>query len=267
MTRSMLIEKKLPHTLWGEVVATASYVLNRCLTKEMKEIIPIQKWTRDKQSVIHLKVFVSVCYKHIPDAKRRKLDGRSKVMLCVGYHSTSSYKLYYIVTNEVDFNRDVIVKESEACSNSATVLTSQLTFEDILDSERDSESEDEPESEGDTNAEVQYDSKGEPDDLDSDNDSYSNGNQDSNDDPDSSGNPSSKGGPSKDEYSEFIVYEGGSSEVIASEGGPASETRPQINRQIPRRLAEFELLQDTEIDSEGEVIPCAIVMDSKIVNT
>ena len=31
MIRSMLKEKKLPNTLWGEVVSTATYVLNRCL--------------------------------------------------------------------------------------------------------------------------------------------------------------------------------------------------------------------------------------------
>ena len=62
----MLKEKKFLHTLWGEIVATACYVLNRCPTKKLKEIVPIQKWTGDKQSVSHLKVFGSVCYKHVP---------------------------------------------------------------------------------------------------------------------------------------------------------------------------------------------------------
>ena len=62
----------------------------------------------------HSKVFGSVCYKHVPDAKRKKLDDRSKVMLLVGYHSTSAYKLYFPVTNKVEVNKDVIFKESEA---------------------------------------------------------------------------------------------------------------------------------------------------------
>jgi hypothetical protein len=93
MVRNMLKEKKLPHNLWGEAVATACYVLNRCPTKKLKEIVPIQKWIGDKQSVSHLKVFGSVCYKHVPEARRQKLDDRSKVMLLVGYHSTGAYKL------------------------------------------------------------------------------------------------------------------------------------------------------------------------------
>jgi hypothetical protein len=38
MTRSMLKEKKIPNTLWGEVVVTAAYVLKICLTKKLKEL-------------------------------------------------------------------------------------------------------------------------------------------------------------------------------------------------------------------------------------
>ena len=110
----MLKEKKLPHVLWGEVVATSTYILNRCPTKKLKEVVPLEKWTGDKQSVSHLKVFGSVCYKHVPEARRQKLDDRSKIMLLVGYHSTSAYKLYCPETNKVEVSRDVVVKESEA---------------------------------------------------------------------------------------------------------------------------------------------------------
>ena len=63
--------------------------------------------------MIHLQVFGSICYKHVPDAKRRKLDDKSKVMLLVGYYSTGAYKLYCFVTNKVEFIIDVIVKEFE----------------------------------------------------------------------------------------------------------------------------------------------------------
>ena len=58
MTRSMLKKKKLPHTLWGEVVATASYVFNRCLTKELKEIVPFERWTGDKQSELFQSIWL-----------------------------------------------------------------------------------------------------------------------------------------------------------------------------------------------------------------
>src|SRR3954471_15092604 len=50
--------------------------------------------------------------KHVPYAKRKKLD-RSKVILLLGYHKTGSYKLYCLISKKVEFRRDVIVKESE----------------------------------------------------------------------------------------------------------------------------------------------------------
>lgn len=37
-------------------------------------------------------------------------------------------------------------------------------------------------------------------------------------------------------------------------------------RQIPRRLAIFKLIQDKEIDSEGEVIHCALLADVEPVS-
>src|SRR4051812_42609992 len=84
MTRSMLKENKLPLNIWGEAVAFVAYVLNMCPTKRLKEIVPLEKWTKEKQSVSHLKVFGSVCYKHVPEARRKKMDDRSRVMLLVG---------------------------------------------------------------------------------------------------------------------------------------------------------------------------------------
>ena len=77
-------------------------------------------------------------------------------MLLIGYHNTCMYKLYYPITNKVEVNRDVIVKESKAWdwsnsqSNSGVVSTPELTSEDTLKSEG---FEDELESEDDSEAE------------------------------------------------------------------------------------------------------------------
>ncbi|KAI5421819.1 hypothetical protein KIW84_045309 [Lathyrus oleraceus] len=154
MTRSMLKEKKGPHTLWGEVVATIAYVLNRY-------------------------------------AKRRKLDDRRRVMFLVGHHSTYAYKLYCPVTNKVEFNKDVIMKEIKAWdwnksqSNSSAVLILELT------SEGDSASKDESESEGDSDAEVESESE-------SDYEGESDSDPDSDDDPDSGGYHALEGSPTFD---------------------------------------------------------------------
>jgi len=86
MARSMLKQKNMPHMFWGEVVSTATYILNKCPTKKLKNKVPKEAWCRRKPSVKHLKVFGSICYKHIPDAKRSKLDDKSEKIILLGYH-------------------------------------------------------------------------------------------------------------------------------------------------------------------------------------
>ncbi|XP_050888546.1 uncharacterized protein LOC127093655 [Lathyrus oleraceus] len=161
MTRSMLKEKKLSHTL--------------CSTKKLKEIVPFENWAGDKQSVSHFMVFGFVCYKHVPGATRKKWDDRSKVMLLIGYHNT--------------------------------VLTSELTSQEISDSEGDSASEDQSESDGnseskdesesDINFEVVKDPEGEYDD-----DLYSDDTPESSDNPTSDNGHAFEGGPFKGGASE-----------------------------------------------------------------
>lgn len=88
MERSKLKQKKMPHKFWGEAVNTATYILNKCPTKKLKNRVPEEAWNGRKQNVKHLKFFGSICYKHIPYAKRSKFDDKSKKMVLIGYHST-----------------------------------------------------------------------------------------------------------------------------------------------------------------------------------
>ncbi|PNX99967.1 retrotransposon-related protein [Trifolium pratense] len=108
----MIKQKSLPHKFWGEAVLTAAYILNKCPTKKLK-VVPEQAWCDKRPSVQHLKVFGSLCYKHIPDAKRTKLEDKSEIMILIGYHPTGAYKLYNPVTQKVHISRDVIVNEEE----------------------------------------------------------------------------------------------------------------------------------------------------------
>ncbi|MCH80809.1 copia-type polyprotein [Trifolium medium] len=112
MARSMIKQKCLPHKFWGEAVTTAAYILNKCPTKKLK-LVPEEAWYGRKSSVKHLRVFGSLCYKHVPDARRTKLEDKSEIMILIGYHPTGAYKLYNPVTQKVHFSRDVIVNENE----------------------------------------------------------------------------------------------------------------------------------------------------------
>jgi hypothetical protein len=77
-------EKQLPNEFWGEAVTTTCYVLNRCPTKRLDKV-PEAIWNGSTPSVKHLRVFGSLCYRHIPDQRRKKLDDKSEALILVGY--------------------------------------------------------------------------------------------------------------------------------------------------------------------------------------
>ncbi|PNX76333.1 putative LRR receptor-like protein kinase [Trifolium pratense] len=104
--------EKVTTQVLGEAVTTTAYILNKCPTKKLKTV-PEEAWCGRKPSVKHFKIFGSLCYKHVPDAKRTKLEDKSEIMILIGYHPTGAYKLYNPMTNKVNISRDVIVNEAE----------------------------------------------------------------------------------------------------------------------------------------------------------
>jgi hypothetical protein len=58
-------------------------------------------------------VFGSLCYRHIPDQNRKKLDGKSETLILVGYRIAGSYKLYNPITKKLIASRDVTINERE----------------------------------------------------------------------------------------------------------------------------------------------------------
>lgn len=111
MIRTMLKGKNLPKCLWGEAAATAAYILNRCPSRRLNGRTPEEAWTGTKPNVMHLKIFGSICYKHVPDQLRRKLDDKAEQLILVGYHSTGGYKLLNPKTMQIMVSRDVVVDE------------------------------------------------------------------------------------------------------------------------------------------------------------
>lgn len=112
MARCMLKGKGMPKSYWGEAVSTAAYLLNRCPTKRMHNVTPEEAWSGHKPSVNHLKIFGSLCHRHIPDERRKKLDDKSEALVLVGYHPTGAYKLYHPDEKRVVISRDVIIDET-----------------------------------------------------------------------------------------------------------------------------------------------------------
>lgn len=103
--------KKLPKFLWAEAVSTATYILNRSPTKRLEGVTPEEAWSGYKSEVSHFKKIGYVCYKHIPDQLRKRLDSKGEAMILVGYHATGGCRLCNPLTKEVMVSRNVVVDE------------------------------------------------------------------------------------------------------------------------------------------------------------
>jgi len=121
MVRSMLKQKNIPHSFWGEAAMTIAHVLNRCPTKRLESIVPKEAWSGSKPSIKHFKIFGSFCFRHIPNQRRKKLDDISEPMIFVGYNSTGFYKLYNPKTKQVLFSGDVYFDESNSWGESQPI--------------------------------------------------------------------------------------------------------------------------------------------------
>ncbi|PNY18017.1 copia-type polyprotein [Trifolium pratense] len=143
MARCMVKHRNLPKSFWGEAVNTAVYVLNKCPTRKLKDKVPEEVWCGKKPSVSHFRVFGALCYKHVPEAKRKKLDDRSESMILVGYHATGAYKLYDPISKKMTFSRDVIVDEGKSwdwiSGSSSSKPVMSLTEDEDSDSDPDAE--------------------------------------------------------------------------------------------------------------------------------
>ncbi|CAN6686650.1 unnamed protein product [Malus baccata var. baccata] len=137
MTKSMLHDKKMSLSFWGEVVNTSVYLLNRCPTKALEKKTPFEAFSGRKPSVKHLKVFRSICYAQIPSQLRHKLEINSIKCVLVGYGSCEKgYRLYNIESHKVIISRDVVFKENEAWNwetNNIDTISFPLTMEEAQD--------------------------------------------------------------------------------------------------------------------------------------
>ena len=95
MARSMLKEKHIPNEYWGEVVACVVYILNRSLTKSVKDRVPEESWNGKSFHISHLRIFGSSIHFHVSKYSRKKLDPTIELGVFVGYTETHNYQVYF----------------------------------------------------------------------------------------------------------------------------------------------------------------------------
>jgi transposase InsO family protein len=114
MVRCMLHGKDLPKQFWAEAANTAVFLQNRLPTKALKDKTPFEAWYGYKPSLTFLKVFGCVCFAHVPQVKRDKLDKKAIPGIFVGYSSVSkAYKVYHPQSGKMTVSRDVHFNEDQ----------------------------------------------------------------------------------------------------------------------------------------------------------
>ncbi|GAU33542.1 hypothetical protein TSUD_143350 [Trifolium subterraneum] len=138
MARCLLFEKGIPKTFWAEAVNTSVYLLNLLPTKVLKGKTPFEAWYERKPSVEHLRIFGCVCYLHVPNVKRDKLETKSVVGIFLGYSSNSKgYRIYNLETKKILVSRDVQFDEfskwnweKSQTEGSSKVMSTEDSLED-----------------------------------------------------------------------------------------------------------------------------------------
>ena len=88
----------------------------------------------------HILIFGSVCYCHVHDDNRKKLDPSGEKGLHVGYRKTSkAYNVYIPARKRIIVSRDVLFDEKRALRRSMDLPTEQQPSQDtrIMFEERD----------------------------------------------------------------------------------------------------------------------------------
>jgi len=70
----MIHNAKLPLHFWAEAVNTAVYLHNCSPIYTLEDKAPFEYWFHEKPEISNLLVFGFVCYMHMPNGERQKLD-------------------------------------------------------------------------------------------------------------------------------------------------------------------------------------------------
>ena len=141
------MRKSFPRS-FGErqLINTAVFLLNRLPTNAMTGQTPFEAWHGYKPLLKNLKIFGCLCFSHIPQPKRHKLDKKVEPAIFIGYSLQSKSLQYFSTTNWKKFgmqrcgicrigNRIGMDKSKKEKLMSCTILRNELiilSFEELV---------------------------------------------------------------------------------------------------------------------------------------
>ncbi|GMF42867.1 unnamed protein product [Phytophthora fragariaefolia] len=120
--RCLLYHEGVDKKWWAESVNTAAWIINR-IPNSVNTKTPYEIVNKAKPQLKNLKVFGSLGYAHIPDAKRRKLDAKAFRCRFLGYEDgVKGYRVLNVATGKVQIVRTVKFMET---TNTDSVMVKQ----------------------------------------------------------------------------------------------------------------------------------------------
>ena len=111
--RCMLVQTKLPKSLWAEILLTACYLVNLSPSSAIEFKTPYKRWTGQPANYGDLKVFGCTAYMHISQGK---LAPRALKGIFIGYpEGVKGFKIWCTDINppKCIISRDVIFNEED----------------------------------------------------------------------------------------------------------------------------------------------------------
>ncbi|CAI5726240.1 unnamed protein product [Peronospora farinosa] len=152
--RSMMHYKGVSTSWWAEAVSTLVYLINRTTNSKHTDATPYAIGFKMKPRLDHLRVFGSIGYAHVDDAKRTKLEPKKYKCMFLGYgDNTKGYRVYDLELNKVKMSRSVKLDEREVNGIYRTSMTEKTEVINVIEdidevaqpeNEKESPVEDEP---------------------------------------------------------------------------------------------------------------------------
>ena len=115
--RSIIFDANLPKELWAEVAATVIYLRNRCPTRAVRGMTPLEAWSGRKPDLSHLRRVGCRAYKLVPKATHpKKLQERGQQRILVGYGGAFQYRLWNPYTGGIERASEVVFDEDSRFS-------------------------------------------------------------------------------------------------------------------------------------------------------
>jgi hypothetical protein len=110
---SLLAHASMPLKFWDEAFITATYLINRLLSKVIDNQTPLERLLHQKLDYSMLRTFGCACWPNLRPYNTRKLQFRSKRCVFLGYNNIhKGFKCLDVGEGRVYISRDVIFDES-----------------------------------------------------------------------------------------------------------------------------------------------------------